>query len=60
LNYKPFYPVARIGRKMKQKINEELIEHKGKPQEIGGYQQPDAELTSKSNASKRNVERYIS
>jgi isocitrate dehydrogenase len=32
----------------KKEINEELIGTQGKPQEIGGYYQPNAELTSEA------------
>jgi isocitrate dehydrogenase len=43
-----FTPVAKELEENEAKINEELIGTQGKPQEIGGYYQPDAELTSKA------------
>jgi isocitrate dehydrogenase len=43
-----FTPVAKELEENETKINEELIGTQGKPQEIGGYYQPNAELTSKA------------
>ncbi|MFT5647696.1 MAG: isocitrate dehydrogenase, partial [Aureispira sp.] len=43
-----FTPVAKELEQNEAKINEELIGTQGKPQDIGGYYQPNAELTSKA------------
>ncbi|MGO4819234.1 NADP-dependent isocitrate dehydrogenase [Flavobacterium sp. W22_SRS_FP1] len=43
-----FTPVAKELEENETKINEELIGTQGKPQDIGGYYQPNAELTSKA------------
>jgi isocitrate dehydrogenase len=43
-----FTPVAKELEENEAKINEELIGTQAKPQEIGGYYQPNAELTSKA------------
>ncbi|SDX66259.1 NADP-dependent isocitrate dehydrogenase [Flavobacterium degerlachei] len=43
-----FTPIAKQLEENEAKINEELIGAQGKPQEIGGYYQPNPELTSKA------------
>jgi isocitrate dehydrogenase len=43
-----FTPIAKQLQENEAKINEELIGTQGKPQEIGGYYQPNPELTSKA------------
>ena len=41
-----FKPVAEALKSQEEKINAELIGAQGKPQDIGGYYQPDAEKTA--------------
>jgi isocitrate dehydrogenase len=48
---KLFAPIAKELEENEATINSELIGTQGKPQEIGGYYQPNSELTSKSNAT---------
>ncbi|NRT12827.1 NADP-dependent isocitrate dehydrogenase [Flavobacterium sp. 14A] len=43
-----FTPIAAEFKASEEKINAELIGAQGKPQEIGGYYQPNPELTSKA------------
>jgi isocitrate dehydrogenase len=43
-----FAPIAKELEENEAKISEELIGSQGKPQEIGGYYQPNAELTDKA------------
>jgi isocitrate dehydrogenase len=43
-----FIPIAKELEENEATINEELIGSQGKPQEIGGYYQPNAALTSKA------------
>ena len=43
-----FAPIAKEFEENEAKINTELIGAQGKPQEIGGYYQPNPELTSKA------------
>jgi isocitrate dehydrogenase len=43
-----FTPIAKELEENEDKINTELIGTQGKPQDIGGYYQPDPELTSKA------------
>lgn len=43
-----FTPIAKQLEENEAKINEELIGTQGKPQDIGGYYQPNPELTSKA------------
>ena len=43
-----FTPIAVAFKTNEAKINAELIAAQGKPQEIGGYYQPNPELTSKA------------
>jgi isocitrate dehydrogenase len=43
-----FAPIAKELEENEAKINDELIGTQGKPQEIGGYYQPNSELTSKA------------
>ncbi len=43
-----FTPIAAEFKANEEKINAELIGAQGKPQEIGGYYQPNPELTSKA------------
>ncbi|EIA08131.1 NADP-dependent isocitrate dehydrogenase [Flavobacterium frigoris] len=43
-----FTPIAKELEQNEAKINEELIGAQGKPQDIGGYYQPNPELTSKA------------
>jgi isocitrate dehydrogenase len=43
-----FAPIAKKLEENEAKINDELIGTQGKPQEIGGYYQPNSELTSKA------------
>lgn len=43
-----FTPIAKELEENEAKINEELIGAQGKPQDIGGYYQPNPELTSKA------------
>ena len=43
-----FIPIAKELEENEAKINAELIGSQGKPQEIGGYYQPNPELTSKA------------
>jgi isocitrate dehydrogenase len=42
------YPIAKELEENEATINSELIGTQGKPQEIGGYYQPNSELTSKA------------
>ncbi len=51
-----FAPVAAEFFANEAKINSELIGAQGKSQEIGGYYQPNPELTSKAMRSKRNIQ----
>jgi isocitrate dehydrogenase len=43
-----FAPIAKALEENETKINDELIGAQGKPQDIGGYYQPNPELTSKA------------
>lgn len=43
-----FKPVAKALKDNEEKINQELINAQGKPQDIGGYYRPDEEKTSKA------------
>jgi isocitrate dehydrogenase len=43
-----FTPIAKEFEENETKINEELIGTQGKPQDIGGYYQPNPELTTKA------------
>ncbi|MNG17625.1 Isocitrate dehydrogenase [NADP] [compost metagenome] len=43
-----FTPIAKAFNENEAKINAELIGSQGKPQIIGGYYQPNPELTSKA------------
>jgi isocitrate dehydrogenase len=43
-----FTPIAKELEENEAKINEELIGAQGKPQDIGGYYQPNPELTNKA------------
>ncbi|WP_348810818.1 NADP-dependent isocitrate dehydrogenase [Flavobacterium maritimum] len=43
-----FTPIAKAFNENEAKINAELIGSQGKPQKIGGYYQPNSELTSKA------------
>jgi isocitrate dehydrogenase len=43
-----FAPIAKELEEDETKINAELIGAQGKPQDIGGYYQPNPELTSKA------------
>jgi isocitrate dehydrogenase len=43
-----FAPIAKEMEENEGKINDELIGTQGKPQDIGGYYQPNPELTSKA------------